>query len=46
VKKSQKVSTIHFNSSYPKKYYLDKENNLATVYIAGTLSKGNELEML
>lgn len=48
VKKSQKVSTIHFNSSYPKKYYFDKgkENNLATVYIAGTLSKGNELEML
>jgi len=48
VKKSQKVSTIHFNSSYPKKYYLDKEKkiNLDTVYIAGTLSKKNELEML
>jgi len=48
VKKSQKVSTIHFNSSYPKKYYPDKEKkiNLDTVYIAGTLSKKNELEML
>jgi len=48
VKKSQKVSTIHFNSSYPKKYYLDEEKkiNLDTVYIAGTLSKTNDLEML
>lgn len=48
VKKSQKVSTIHFNSSYPKKYYPDKEKkiNLDTAYIAGTLSKKNELEML
>jgi hypothetical protein len=48
VKKSQKISTIHFNSSYPKKYYPDKEKkiNLDTVYIAGTLSKKNDLEML
>ncbi|MEG7979079.1 MAG: NgoPII family restriction endonuclease [Mollicutes bacterium UO1] len=53
VKKSQSQSTtsnIHFNSSYPKKYFPnpDKENKTAlnTVYVIGTLSKENNLEKL
>lgn len=49
VKKMEKASTIHFNSSYPKKhYYFDKEKKiiLDTLYIIGRLSKAKDLEML
>lgn len=48
VKKAQTASTIHFNSSYPKKHdYLDEEKNvkLDTIYAIGKLSKTNDLEM-
>lgn len=53
VKKMENTFTIHFNSSYPKKYFpypLDKNKekkiSLDTLYIIGRLSKAKDLEML
>ena len=49
VKKTKTSSTIHFNSSYPKKHYpFDKEKKtfLDTLYIIGKLSEAKDLEML